>query len=179
LCNNKRTAPACSQILLTIIHYPPTENPPFPVRWSLQLLPSTNEGSHSGLSLSFHVSCSLYRIQPYRVQPHRTIKVVHVWIPNPSGSPVDVIRILHQSMGSLWKKRMNPSQAPQLASSCPGQPVSMYLSQIAILCFPYLPPAAAANNHQLLLVIVCPQNHLILLDSHRWEQRNASEAQLH
>ncbi len=30
-------------------------------------------------------------------------------------------------MGSLWKKRMNPSQAPQLASSCPGQAVSMYL----------------------------------------------------
>ncbi len=39
-------------------------------------------------------------------------------------------------MGSLWKKRRNPCQAPQLASSCPGQSVSMYLSQIAILCFP-------------------------------------------
>jgi hypothetical protein len=64
------------------------------------------------------------------------------------------------------KEKDEPFPSTQLASSCPGQSVSsMYLSQIAILCFPYL-PAAAANDHQLL-VVVCPQNHLILLDSHR------------
>jgi hypothetical protein len=28
---------------------PPTENPPFALRRSLQSLPSTNEGSHAGL----------------------------------------------------------------------------------------------------------------------------------
>jgi len=40
----------------------------------------------------------------------------------------------------------------------------VYLSQIAIPCFPYL-AAAAANDHQLLVVVVCPQIHLILPES--------------
>jgi len=69
--------------------------------------------------------------------------------------------------GEPLKEKDEPFPSTQLASSCPGQSVSMYLSQIAILCFPYLAAAAAANDHLLRLAVVCPQNHLILLDSHR------------